>query len=305
MRMIAHERLRCGTWCYLPEIFMGTFGAALYSDDGAADLRSAIGVLAKLPLSGEQIVEALRKEFNGPFDLDEEGGPASWLVLADQFRKRGLDCPRVFETALVVVDGGLDIRDWRSRGADAAFIAQRQKVLGTLRQSFTGDRTVRPRPNRTARPSPSVAVGEVYVFPTMDGAGCNAFCSKQTIDSSFRPNGTGVALIVATGFAFDWVPWCAYACLTGDPQRAPSLDDVARAHFLNESGAEICLPRRSHMRKLKMSGIGRLSIDEAKGRASIADGKRPIQAVLADWSFGLFSSAEPCDGNVSVADLCG
>lgn len=283
---------------------MGTYGAALYSDDDAADLRSAISVLARLPLSGEQIVEVLCREYDGTFDLDEEGGPASWLVLADQFGKKGIDCPRVFETALVVVDNGLDIRDWKSRGADAATLAQRQKVLGALRQSFSADRPVKPRPHRTTRPSLPVAVGEAYVFPTMDGAGANPFCSKQMIDSSFRPNGTGTVLIVATGFAFDWIPWCAYACVATDPQSAPTLDDVAHAHFLGGSGAEICLPRRSHMSKMKMSCIGRLPIDEAKGRATICQDRRPIHAVLADWSFGLFSNPEPCDGHVSVRDLC-
>jgi hypothetical protein len=70
-------------------------------------------------------------------------------VIADQFRKKGIDCPRVFETALVVIDSGLDIHDFKSRGAEAATIAQRQKVLGALRQSFPGHRPVRPRPKQS------------------------------------------------------------------------------------------------------------------------------------------------------------
>ena len=73
---------------------MGSWGPGLYQDDDTKDLKDTIGILARLPVSGERILELLiegRRESTG---LDQSGGPTFWLVVADQFERKGITSKR-------------------------------------------------------------------------------------------------------------------------------------------------------------------------------------------------------------------
>ena len=71
---------------------MGAWGTGLYSGDFAMDLRGTIRAVARLPFSADRLVDVL---------CDAEPGAARssvdsdhtvfWLVVADQFAKRGID----------------------------------------------------------------------------------------------------------------------------------------------------------------------------------------------------------------------
>ena len=76
---------------------MGSWGAGLYSNDIALDLKSAVAAIVKLPFESEQLIKMLAEAF--PEEASNEANEdytTFWLVLADQFHKRGIDCRMCF-----------------------------------------------------------------------------------------------------------------------------------------------------------------------------------------------------------------
>ncbi len=70
---------------------MGAWGLGLYSSDMAADMRATIKSVLRLPLDEDRIVDILRdSEGAAANDPNDEDHTTFWLVLADQFEKRGV-----------------------------------------------------------------------------------------------------------------------------------------------------------------------------------------------------------------------
>ncbi|MBV8839042.1 MAG: hypothetical protein JO000_21115 [Alphaproteobacteria bacterium] len=147
---------------------MGTWGAGLYSDDMALDLRSTIGALVRLPFDEPRIVEILcegeEKAANDPQDEDHT---TFWLVLADQFAKRGLMSSRVRDKALDIIDSERDLAMLAARGMTGAALRKRSATLQKLRAALF----VSPRPARRATlkaPLPyTLEVGKLYACPVL------------------------------------------------------------------------------------------------------------------------------------------
>ena len=69
---------------------MGAWGAGLYANDDALDLRSSLAAVCRLPYDGDQLVELLSRLNPDSHDATCEGHSTFWLVIADQFHKRGI-----------------------------------------------------------------------------------------------------------------------------------------------------------------------------------------------------------------------
>ena len=83
---------------------MGVWGSSLYSDDFAMDLRSAISAVSRLPYDGDKLVDLLcESEPSAANNPEDEDYSTFWLVVADQFTKRGIASDRA------------RVRCWRSR----------------------------------------------------------------------------------------------------------------------------------------------------------------------------------------------
>jgi hypothetical protein len=87
---------------------MGTWGASLYEDDEAGDLKATLAVLCKVPAHGDRLLEYLG-EIYGDCDPATDEGARFWLVTADQFERRGIDCQRAATMALGVIENGSDL----------------------------------------------------------------------------------------------------------------------------------------------------------------------------------------------------
>ena len=88
---------------------MGAWGIGLYASDFAADLRAAVRAAARLPLDEDKLVEAIcAAEEAAAKNPADEDHTVFWLVLADQFEKRGIFSARVRDTARAIIDGGKD-----------------------------------------------------------------------------------------------------------------------------------------------------------------------------------------------------
>ena len=148
---------------------MGTWGAALYDDDSASDLRDTLALLCKVPVPGDRLLELL-KELYGDCDPTDEDGALFWLVTADQFERRGIECVEAASTALSIIEGGGDLLRAREKGADEAFLEKRTVVLQDLAKRLRSPRRFRPRVPPRNPPPLVVATGEVYAFRTMKNA---------------------------------------------------------------------------------------------------------------------------------------
>ena len=285
---------------------MGTWGTGLYSDDTAADLKNSIALLTQLPVSGDRLLEILIDTYGGSVELTADGGPAFWLVVADQFERKGIRSERASEQARAVVKTGADLRDLEARGMPAKDLKKRAEILAELDRRLKSPRPEKPRPKGGKPPDFVVDIGEVYAFPTMRSQAFNAWYASWE-QAKFVPDGWGAMLVVGRGRVFDWLPWCAVASLTVDPSREPSLDDASAARVRTEVGGTLCVPRRTHLNKMKMRLLGRLDLDPGKAAAISSDDPTPQYAVTAGWSFvsvirGWKSDRDP---GVTVRSLLG
>lgn len=277
---------------------MGTWGTGLYQDDTAKDLKNTIALLAKVPVSGDRILEILLENHKDGVELTDDGGPTFWLVVADQFERRGIACRSAFERALDAITSGADLRDQEGRGMEKGDLGKRSRVLTEIAGRLRSPRPQRPRPTGKKPPSFDVDVGEVYAFPTMERESFNAWGPNWEA-MSFVPDGWGAMLVVARGRVFDWLPWCAISSLSVPSSRMPTLDAAVQARFLYESGAALCVPRKAHLKKMGMQLLGQLTLDPRKAASVITKKTSPEFAVTAGWSFVADSRAwkEGVNGN--------
>jgi len=117
---------------------MGTWGAGLYSADMALDLRATIGALVRLPFDEERLVEVLCDgEPKAASDPQDEDHTTFWLVLADQFAKRGLVSAQVQAKALDIIDNERDLAMLAARGMKEADLRKRAAALQKLRAALS------------------------------------------------------------------------------------------------------------------------------------------------------------------------
>src|SRR5712672_555170 len=113
---------------------MGAWGTGLYSSDFAADLRAVVAVVSRLPLDEEGLIEAIcdaeKSAAENPADEDHT---IFWLVLADQFEKRGIFSARVRDMALAIIDGGKDAAMMQQFGMKPVDLRKRVANIGELR----------------------------------------------------------------------------------------------------------------------------------------------------------------------------
>lgn len=284
---------------------MGTWGTSLYEDDEALDIRDSIAILSKMPIDGERTLELLLENFDRDFNLEDEDAPIFWLTVADQFEKKGIGCDKVLQMAIQVIEGGADLRALEGRGMEVADLVQRKKLLDKLLLRFKNPKTTRPLSKPALPPKLCVCAGQIYAYPTMNGQGMNAwFSSWEAAD--FNPDGAGALIILATGRAFDWFPWCAYTPVNINPHEQITLDKVLASKTTFREGVGYCAPKQTHFKKMGMSLLGSATLDPAKVDAVMQMcPRKPSEAIINDWSIctGAFSTSNPDIGFVPVASL--
>jgi hypothetical protein len=264
---------------------MGSWGPGLYQDDDALDLKSAIALLSKLPVPGDRIVEILLSKRDDDAHLNKDGGPTFWLVVADQFERKGIESTLAFSMAKEAIESGADLRDLEGRGMDLPDIRKRAKLLEALGARFRSPRPLRPRASAKRPPPMVVEVGQAYSFPTMENT---AKISISRAPTEFEPDGWGAMLILGTGRVYDWLPWCAYQSLSVPRDREATLEDVRRSRLLSAETAQLAVPRRSDLALIEAKLLGRLDLNSrviAERVPFLPQGYGPEMAVYAGWRF--------------------
>jgi hypothetical protein len=286
---------------------MGAWGPGLYQDDEALDLKNTIALLAKMPGSGDRVLEILLQNQSEPPEFDRDGGPAFWLVVADQFERRGIACDIAQRRALAAIDEGEDLRDLKARDMGEKDLRKRAKLLQDLKARLLSPRPVRERPQRASKPSMVVEPGDVFTYPTMGGVPMNPWSGRDPIKphgGAFVPDGWGALIVLATGRAYDWFPWCTYSGVSPWQNERWTLEDVRRSR-LTMPFVYRGVPRSRHLKRIGALHIGRLALAVAAVDGLPIDkaAQSPEYVVYAGWSPTGYCNRTPEGEGVKVTDF--
>jgi hypothetical protein len=277
---------------------MGTWGASLYDDDEAGDLKNAIAAVCKVPGDGDRLLSLL-KEMYGARDPASDEGSLFWLVVADQFERRGLRCAEATANALAIIRGGADLARASAHGADAAFIRKRTRVLEELSRRLSAPRPQRQSPKSQKAPELVLEPGEVYAFPTMRGNAWHPY--RLASAGAFTPDAWGAMVVLETGRAFEWLPWVALASLSVPPERKPTLEAALAARLIphpETEGAGRFVPKRAHLRGLGAELVGRVRLDPVRVAPHLSRWPIP-RAIQYDWTIA-YAAIAPTAAGIEV-----
>jgi hypothetical protein len=244
---------------------MGAWGTGLYSGDFATDLRAVVAAVSRLPLDEEGLVEAVcaaeRIAADNPADEDHA---IFWLVLADQFEKRGIFSARVRDMALAIIDGGKDAEMMQKLGMKPADVRKRAANLSELRARIVAQPMASKPRKIMPGPEPYVLdAGGVYAYPTRGGEPINPFMGAKSFDrAAWRPDGLGLMLVIGRGRAFDHLAWyhavTSIEVVPAVPERTTLVGEVrwGRPIYGTLSSA--------HYRKMELAQIGVFPINQSR-----------------------------------------
>src|ERR1051325_10211995 len=188
---------------------MSAWGAGLYSADMALDLRATIGALMRLPFDDGRIVAMLREsERQTADDPQDEDHTTFWLVLADQFARRGIVSDDVRAKALDIIDNERDLAMLAARGMKQTDLRKRAATLQKLRAALF--ETKRPARRATLKaPLPyTLEAGVLYACPVRGSAAINTYRGRKNFDGSpWISDGFRQFVVLARGKAFGYLPW--------------------------------------------------------------------------------------------------
>jgi hypothetical protein len=273
---------------------MSSWGAGLYEDDEACDLRASVKAVCRLPLEGPALLKVL---------LENEGdaSPAFWLVVADQFQKKGIDS-EARERALHILDTGQDLERCARLGMAPPLLEKRRKALLALalelRQGKNGKRTTMRKPQPLL-----MQVGEVLTYPVAQGKPLNPYLGAREDNSRWEPDGWAALVIAEAAQLFGYLAWYRPAVAQQVWPAVPSLHQVLGVTDWRLSHAATC--SSSHFKRLELRKIGQLSLSPDWGQhlnSRMMSGK---SAALRDVSIANRMNVEPGDsfGRISRARL--
>ena len=272
---------------------MGVWGGGLYAGDFAMDLRATIAAVVRLPFDPDRLVEILHEtEAAAADDPHNEEHTTFWLIVADQFARRGIACDRVKDKALQIIDTSQDIRMLERLGMKPSGIRERTKLLRQVRERIVSAPVGKPR-TILKKPQPLLMdVGDVVVYPTCAGKCINPyFASKETGSVAWTQDGWGVAVIIDRGRAFDFLSWYRPLTLAQARSEKPTLASVRGAVLWRFQSPGTCSP--AHWKKMELEKIGTLAIDPEKVRGAFSQLRPGISAAVNDISMANHLSAAP------------
>ena len=213
---------------------MGVWATGLYAGDFALDLRSTLGAVAKLPFDNERLLDILcESEPAAAHNAEDTDHATFWLVIADQFAKRGIESNRARQMALQIIDSGSDLRTLEKLGMQAPDLRKRKKVLEEVRQRILAPE-LKTRPREVLRaPQPLLMhTGDVLVYPTFRGRCRNPYFVDQNRDRMgtaappWQADSWAAMVIVDCGLAFDFLAWYRPLTLAHAVAEKPSFAEL-------------------------------------------------------------------------------
>lgn len=145
-------------------VYVGAWGAGVFSNDTAADIRGDLRELLEDGLSAEEATDRLISSAQGAND-DPDDATAFWTGLAAAQMALGVLQARVADRALALIDSGGDVALF----SDAKVALKGKAVLDKLRSQLLGPQQP-PVKVRRPKPIPSpVAAGDVFLLKLENG----------------------------------------------------------------------------------------------------------------------------------------
>jgi hypothetical protein len=280
---------------------MGVWATGLYSGDFALDLRSTIGAVAKLPFDSERLVDILceseRAAAHNPDDTDHA---TFWLVVADQFAKRGIESDRAQKTALQIIDSGSDLQTLEKLGMKASDMRKRKKVLEEVRQRILSPQ-IKSTPREVLKaPQPLLMhTGDVLAYPTFGGRCRNPYFVDQNKDRmgtatlSWRPDSWSAMVIVDSGRAFDFLAWYRPLTLAHAVAEKPVVSALKEDQDLLWCLARPGTSTSSHFKRMGIEKIGEVAVAPEKLIRCLGEIRPGISAAVSDISIANQMSVGP------------
>ncbi|HEY3991170.1 MAG TPA: hypothetical protein VGM02_17855 [Acidobacteriaceae bacterium] len=269
---------------------MGVWGAGLYSSDFAMDLRSCIGAVVHLPFDEDKLVDILcetePRAANNPDDSDHA---IFWLVLADQFAKRAIVCPRVRTEALAIIDTGSDVDMQQTLGARPGDLKKRRKMLDELRNRITAPPPAGKKRTVLQKPQPLLMdVGDVFTYPTAAGHCVNPYVAPENRHkyrwAAWNPDGWSACVIIDSGRAFDFLAWYRPLTLSAAIATKPELAGLRGPRLWKLQHPGTC--SAVHLKRLEFEKLGTLVLNREKVNLAFPGMKAGKYAAINDISIG-------------------
>lgn len=249
---------------------MGVWGVGLYSGDFAMDLRGTIKAVARLPFDADQLVDILcQTESTAANNPDDEDHTAFWLVVADQFAKRGIACERVRDKALEIISTGRDLAMLARLGMDPAGLRARGKMLEALRVVIAAPPSHKPRTVLKKPQAFVMNVGDVLVYPTRGGKPINPYYPSKERDlhwmkaaSNLREHGWSAFVLVDRGRAFDFLAWYRPLTVSTATVEKPALATLSAGVSWKLAWPGTC--SSVHFKRMELEPLGTLPVDRDK-----------------------------------------
>ena len=264
---------------------MGAWGLGLYSSDFAQDLRGAIQAVARLPSEPDRLLELFceteRQAANDPADADHT---VFWLVVADQFAKRGIDCAKARDRARAIISEGLDLAAMSSLGMDEKSLGKRRAMLANLESQIATAPPSKPRAVLKAPQKLLLEVGEAVAYPICNGDAINPYTvgKEWAWVKSRKQDGWGAFVVVERGLAFEFLAWYRPLVVAEPLSERPTLAQLGapRMWLLRSPGT---LTAR-HAKNMQFDSVGRISIDSEKLDRAFPRRGSPTFCVVSDIS---------------------
>jgi hypothetical protein len=273
---------------------VGTWGTGLYATDFAADLRETIRAVARLPFDADRlaaiVVDTERQAASNP---DDEDHTNFWLVLADQFLRRGLVSADARDHALRIIDTGADLEMQRKLGRDERGLRKRRQILEALRTRLASAAPPIARKPVLRKPESFLMdVGDVLIYPTCGGRPQNPYAAHPDRLKIYGPkggqvwtqDGWGAITIVDRGRAFDYFAWYTPLVVHTRFDARPEFDTIAGSPW-SVALAGTCSP--THFRRMALERVGQVHVSAAR---------------MADLLPGLRNGDTQAIGDVSIAN---
>ena len=232
---------------------MGTWGVGVYSNDDAQDLRTAIRAVCQLPYGGDELIELLAELNPEVRDPKNEGHATFWLVVADQFQRRGIRS-LARERALEIIAAGTDLAMLAALGMTDADLRKRERLLAALADELQSPPPDKPR-KTLKKPQPVLfGAGDVLAYRIDDSGNCRNPYLTDPVLANFTPVGWDGCVIVASGLALEYLSWYQIA-----PTRAPWHDRPTLAQVvarITPARAAVGTMSKSHVARMGLELLG-------------------------------------------------
>jgi hypothetical protein len=272
---------------------VGYWDVSLYAGDFAMDLRAAVASVAKLPFEGDRLLEIIcETESAVASNPADEDYATFWLVVADQFARRGIVAARAREMALQIIDGGLDLDTQARLAQSATGLARRSRMLEQIRERIAHPAPTPPRRQVLREPERFVMdVGEALVYPVCDRKPLNPYVAQRQKQISYAPGGPqpwvqdawGAMIVAERGRAFGFYAWYRPLVILHPRLQKPEEASIA------DEDLRLQLPGncpRSQFQRMGLESVGRFDIDPVRFQETF-HGLRPgDRYAIADISIG-------------------